>query len=127
MDDEGEEIEEDIEMGEDEDMEISIEENESESDNNKVLFSPNPEQIKFDSNSLYEKIYNETSIMLIYLEESIKNFYKIFNQKQLKTFNDVLNYLENISIQNKCVCAELINETPAWRCEDCCQYEGDKP
>ena len=124
MDDEGEEIEEDIEMGEDEDMEISIEENESESDNNKELFSPNPEQIKFDSNSLYEKIYNETSIMLIYLEESIKNFYKIFNQKQLKTFNDVLNYLENISIQNKCVCAELINETPAWRCEDCCQYES---
>ena len=81
-------------------------------------------ELKTKGNPLYEKINIETLNLSNYLEESIKNFHKLFNNKKLKSFDDALDYLENISNQNKCVCAAIIDNIPAWRCVDCCKYES---
>ena len=74
-------------------------------------------------NILYNKIDTETKIIHSYLMESIKGFHKIFGNNLL-SFEDALEYLEKISIPNKCVCAGVIDSIPGWRCVECSKFEN---
>ena len=74
-------------------------------------------------NRLYLTIYNETKNISSFLIDSIEKFHLLFN-KNLKDFDDCLNYLEKIAIPNKCVCAGVIDSIPGWRCVDCSKYEN---
>ena len=74
-------------------------------------------------NSLYYKINIETINIYTFLEYSINNFHKLFNEN-LNNFEDCIKYLEKIAIPNKCVCAGVIDNIPGWRCIDCSKYEN---
>ena len=81
----------------------------------------NNEQLLLKNNSLYQKIYNETNNIFLYLNESIKEFPKIF-KKDFETLDELLKYLKEISIPNKYVCAKYINKIPGWTCNECSKY-----
>ena len=83
----------------------------------------NKEPLRKDNNLLCNKIYEETNNIYSYLMESIKGFHNIF-QQNLLNFEESLQYLEKISIPNKCVCAGVISNIPGWRCVDCSKYEN---
>ena len=72
---------------------------------------------------LYSKIYSKTNKISSYFESSVKKFPSLFD-KNLETFEECLNYLEKISIPNKCVCAGVISDIPGWRCIDCSKNEN---
>ena len=121
-----EEIE--IEEEGDEEMEIIDEEEEDEenviddspiNNNNAIII-----ELKTKGDPLYEKINNEILKLSLYLQVSKIKFHKLFNNEKLKSFEDALDYLEKIANQNKCVCATIIDNIPAWRCVDCCKYES---
>ena len=103
------------------------EEEEEDDDDDMVISEGFYENINniFDKNinNLNEDINKEIKEISEYLEQSIKDFHKLFN-KNLNNFDDALKYLESISISNNCVCAGIINNIPAWRCNDCCEYES---
>jgi hypothetical protein len=80
-------------------------------------------ELSSKDNPLYNKINNETKNIFLFLNESINKFHLLFN-KNLKNFEDSIEYLEKISIPNKCVCAGVIDNIPGWRCNDCSKYEN---
>ena len=110
----------------DEEMEFLDEQKESEEEINNapLILNLEKKELSFKDNPLYNEIDQEISKIDIYLEESVNNFHKLFNDQNLNSFNDIISYLENISNKNKCVCAALIKNVPAWRCVDCCKYES---
>ena len=75
------------------------------------------------SKNEFNLIKNETKSVYTFLDNSIKNFHKLFNAN-LKDFEDCLKYLEKNAIPNKCVCAAVIDNIPGWRCIDCSKYEN---
>ena len=83
----------------------------------------NKEPLRKD-NLLCNKIYNETKDIYEYLNSSIEKFYLIFEKENIKNFEESLQYLEKISIPNKCVCAGVISNIPGWRCVDCSNNEN---
>ena len=112
---------------ENEDLEMDLFEGEFESQVNEELQAYEKKELEnhqIKGNSFYEKIEKETKNLLLYLNESKHNFHKLFNIKDLTTFEDALKYLENTSNKNTCVCAKVINNYAAWRCEDCSQYDS---
>jgi len=117
--DEEEEEEEDDNDNEDE-MELS----EGSAENMLInLIDERLSKISNKKNNFNEDINKELKEISEYLEQSIKDFHKLFN-KNLTSFDDALKYLESISISNNCVCAGIITNIPAWRCNDCCEYES---
>ena len=72
---------------------------------------------------LYIQLNSKSIKISSYFENSIDKFTSLF-EKNLETFEETLNYLEKISIPNKCVCAGLINDIPGWRCVDCSKSEN---
>ena len=75
-------------------------------------------------NPLFNKIHNETKDLYSFLKSSIENFHLLFEKEKLKNFDESLNFLEKISIPDKCVCAGVIDTIPGWRCIDCSNCEG---
>ena len=71
----------------------------------------------------FNLIKNETKSVYTFLDNSIKNFHKLFKEN-LKDFEDCLKYLEKNAIPNKCVCAAVIDNIPGWRCIECSKYEN---
>ena len=107
---------------------LDHEEDEEEEDENEMEMSENSSEFKsiLDKktiNLFNEDINNEIKEIYEYLEQSIQDFHKLFN-KNLKNFDDALKYLESISKSNNCVCSGIISNVPAWRCNDCCEYES---
>ena len=91
---------------------------------NSLLFNKiQHRELKANIKNLYAKVNKETLLIGTYLDESINNFHKLFDNN-LNSFNEVLKHLEKISIDNKCVCSAVIGNKPAWRCIDCCKYES---
>ena len=121
------ESEEEIDSNEEinDDLEIDMENNfERKKGNIMDLFGIiDNQQLSLKENSFYNKIYEETNYIYSYLMESIKGFHNIF-QQNLLNFEEALNYLEKISIPDKCVCAGVIETIPGWRCVDCSKYEN---
>lgn len=74
-------------------------------------------------NTYYQTVYKETKNLDLYLNESIKDFHKIFNIN-FNSFNDALNYLEINAIPNNRVCAGVIEIIPGWKCVECSKYEN---
>ena len=115
-------------IGEEDVIYLGDEEEEEEDDDDDMVISEGAyektENI-FDKNINIsnEDINKEIREISEYLEQSIKDFHKLFN-KNLNNFDDALKYLESISISNNCVCAGIIKNIPAWRCNDCCEYES---
>ena len=80
-------------------------------------------QLLTKDNTYYQTVYKETKNLDLYLNESIKEFHKIFNIN-FNNFNDALNYLEINAIPNNCVCAGVIEIIPGWKCVECSRYEN---
>ena len=80
-------------------------------------------KISIKSNPLYTKIENETFKINKYFLDKINNFPIIF-EKNFSSLEKVYEYLEKISIPNKCECAGIIDNIPGWRCVDCSKYEN---
>ena len=72
-------------------------------------------------NPLYKKINIETEKIALFLEKSFDEFPKLFDSNFNK-FDDLLNYLKNVTIPNKYVCAKDIRSIPGWTCQDCAKY-----
>ena len=72
-------------------------------------------------NILFENVHKETLRIYSYLNEKINKFAQIF---QIIRIQDMLNHLEDISIQNNCECAGIIDIIPCWRCLDCTDYDS---
>ena len=100
--------------------------NNSDEENNSdnLLKEIHMEELSKKDNTFNNKIFNETKNIDLFLNKSIKEFYLIFNNKNIKDFDDCLKYLEKIEKPNKCVCAGVINEIPGWRCFECCKYDN---
>ena len=79
------------------------------------------EELLSNENSFYQKIHKETESIFSYLVESIKEFPSIL-KSDFKTLEESINYLKEISIPNKYVCAKYIHELPGWTCEECSKY-----
>ena len=75
------------------------------------------------NNSLYKEIEKETSKIYLYFIEKTKEFPKVLEKNYL-SLEETYNYLKSISIRNKCECAGIIENVPAWRCADCSKYEN---
>ena len=73
------------------------------------------------NNSFFLKIHKESEIICFYLNESIKQFPKLFNEK-FETLEEALNLLKEISLPNNYVCANIIKEVPGWTCTECSKY-----
>ena len=74
-------------------------------------------------NKFYSKINSSTKAISLYFDKAVEKFPSLF-EKDLESFEDCLDYLEKKSIPNKCVCAGIIDNIPAWRCVDCSKYEN---
>ena len=75
------------------------------------------------SDNLLNQIEKETISIHSYFLEKMKAFPNIF-EKYFITLDQVYNYLESISIPNKCECAKIIDNVPGWKCHDCSKYEN---
>ena len=82
------------------------------------------EEFTIKLNSLNNKIFLETKNISTYLINSIKGFYLLFNDKNITSLQDSINYLEKIDKPNKNVCAGIIDSIPGWRCVDCSKYDN---
>ena len=80
-------------------------------------------ELSSNMNEFYILIKIETKSVYSFLDNSIKNFHKLFNAN-LTNFEDCLKYLEKNAIPNKCVCAAVIDNIPGWRCIECSKYEN---
>ena len=80
-------------------------------------------ELSSNKNGFYNLVKSETENVSSFLDDSIKNFHKLFNTN-LKDFEDCLKYLEKIALPNKCVCAAVIDNIPGWRCIECSTYEN---
>ena len=83
----------------------------------------NNNKLKTDKIELYSKIHSKTIKIASYFEACVQKFSSLF-EENLEKFEDCLEYLEKISIPNKCVCASAINDIPGWRCVDCSKSEN---
>jgi len=72
-------------------------------------------------NPLYKKLNIETEKIALFLEKSFVEFPKLFDSN-FNTFDNSLNYLKNVTIPNKYVCAKDIHSIPGWTCQDCAKY-----
>ena len=72
-------------------------------------------------NELYKKVFIETKNILKFLQESINEFPKLFDNN-FKSLEDVEQYLINTSLPNKYVCAKYIHDIPGWTCKECSKY-----
>ena len=72
-------------------------------------------------NPLYKKINTETEKIAFFLEKSFDEFPKLIDSN-FNTFDESLNYLKNVTIPNKYVCAKDIHSIPGWTCQDCAKY-----
>ena len=81
-------------------------------------------ELSTKDNASFSKIYDDTKEINLYLLDIIKNKFHLLFNENIKTFKESLDYLEKISIPNKCVCAEIIETIPGWRCIDCSKYEN---
>ena len=102
-------------------------------DNNNININSNEKYTDFRhlqnqnmkiKNSLLKEIDSETKKLEKYFFNKLSEFPKIFSGKNFTTFEQVLNYLELISIPTKCVCAGIIDNIPGWTCVDCSIYEN---
>ena len=75
-------------------------------------------------NSLIKEIDKETKNIEQYFFKKIEEFPKIFEGKNFSSIEETFNYLEKISIPNKCLCAGIIDTIPGWRCVECSIYEN---
>ena len=109
---------EEVEMAEDEDNKS----HESKDNNKLIRFLPlSNENLIILNNEYNSKVDSETKKINKYFFESLKNFTKIFN---VNRFDDLLKYLEQITIKNNSVCAGVIENIPGWRCVECSTYEN---
>ena len=83
----------------------------------------NEKKIVLKNNMFYNDIENETFLIDSYFKEKINNFPKLF-EKDLSSIRDTKEYLESISIPNKCECAGIIDTIPGWKCIDCSKNEN---
>jgi hypothetical protein len=81
------------------------------------------ENLSSDKNELFNIINIKTKDIYSFLDDSINNFHKLFND-DLKDFEDCLKYLEKKAIPNNCICAGVIDNIPGWRCVECSKYEN---
>ena len=63
----------------------------------------------------------ETINISEYLKESIYQFPKIFNEKYTE-LDEAFNFLKEISVPNKYVCANIIQKVQGWTCHECSKY-----
>ena len=70
---------------------------------------------------LYNKVYKESLNIFSYLKQSIGQFPKLLDEN-FKALEETKNYLINISLPNKYVCAKHIHDIPGWTCKDCGKY-----
>ena len=80
-------------------------------------------KIETKTNLIYNEIEKATSKIHYYFIEKTFNFIKLFDQN-FSTLDEIYQYLESISIPNKCECAGIIDTIPGWRCADCSQSEN---
>ena len=73
------------------------------------------------NNLFFQKVYIETQNISKYFNEKIIEFPKLFNENYT-TLDEALNYLKQISLPNKYVCANYIKEIPGWTCKECSKY-----
>ena len=78
-------------------------------------------QILKSNDSFLQKLRKETINISEYLKESIYQFPKIFNEKYIE-LDEALNFLKEISVPNKYVCANIIQKVPGWTCQECSKY-----
>ena len=80
-------------------------------------------EITTKGNELYSQINSLTKKISSYFEGAIQKFPSLF-ENNIKTFEESLNYLEEISIPNKSVCAGIIDTIPGFHCIDCSLHEN---
>ena len=80
-------------------------------------------ELSSNKNELLNQINEKTKDIYDYLDNSITNFHKLFND-DLKSFDDCIEYLEKKAIPNNCICAGVIDNIPGWRCVECSKYEN---
>ena len=86
----------------------------------KIIKRINDKKITTKNNTFLDNVQNETSKIFLYMEEKIKRFPAIFEKNSL---SDTIKYLESIAIPYNCECAEIIDNMPSWRCEDCTDFD----
>ena len=91
---------------------------------NELLFQKMSNQnLKTNSNPLFQVIHDETSKLFEFFDEKIDKFPQIF-EKNLKNLDETITYLESISIPNSCKCSEIIDSVPGWKCIDCSESDS---
>ena len=95
-----------------------------ETESSKDLFGKIKEgEVRTKNKELYSQINSSTIKISSYFDKALEKFPSLF-ENNLESFEDCVDYLENISIPNKCVCAGIIETIPGWRCVDCSKYEN---
>ena len=105
------EFDEDINMG----INIEKEETKFKIISNKIL--------KTKSNPLFNNLNEETSLFYLYFEDKINKFKDLFN-KDLKSLDNTVDYLESIALSHNCKCSEIIDSLPGWKCLDCSELDS---
>ena len=106
------EFDEDINMGMN--MEV-VEETKFKKISNKSL--------KTQSNPLFTNMHEETSILYSYFEDKINTFKDLF-EKDLKTLDNTVDYLESNALSHNGKCTEIIDSLPGWKCLDCSELDS---
>jgi len=106
-----------LEFDEDMNMAMNIEEEETKFKkiSNKAL--------KTESNPLFRRMHEETSLLNSYLEDKINKFKDLFD-KDLKSLDNTVKYLESIALSHNCKCSEIIDSLPGWKCLDCSELDS---
>ena len=80
-------------------------------------------KLKTQLNPLFIYINEETSLFYTYFEDKINKFQDIFG-KDLKNLVDTMNYLKSIALPHNCICSEIIDSLPGWKCLDCSELDS---
>jgi len=105
------EFDEDINMG----INIEKEETKFKIISNKIL--------KTQSNPLFNNLHEETSLFYLYFEDKINKFKDLFD-KDLKSLDNTVDYLESIALSHNCKCSDIIDSLPGWKCLDCSELDS---
>ena len=87
-----------------------------------IFLKINQVELKTENNEFYSLINTSTIKISSFFENALQKFPSIFDNN-LKSFEECLSYLKNMSTPNKCLCGAAIEEIPAWNCLDCSKYE----